>query len=156
MGWCVSTGDFASYVSNGTNEATGHPADSGEKLANRQAGQAKSAWLGGFEAVFALASGPSFQLVIDLMSDSAGFFNRLFHGKNKAGDGLIGQVIETDFFQGNRTDSITTSGFAEVGMAFPCMNENDGNLWGVAISLPNHLCCGAELFRGTGDGGSGA
>jgi hypothetical protein len=31
------------------------------------------------EAVFAFASGPSFQLVIDLMSDSAGFFNRLFH-----------------------------------------------------------------------------
>ena len=79
MGWCVSTCDFASYVSNGTNETTGHPADGGEELANRQAGQAKSAWLGGFEAVFALAGGPSFQLVIDLMSDSAGFFNRLFH-----------------------------------------------------------------------------
>jgi hypothetical protein len=31
------------------------------------------------ETVFALASGPSFQLVIDLMSDSAGFFNCLFH-----------------------------------------------------------------------------
>jgi len=60
-------------------QATGHPADRSEKLANRQARQAKSAWLGGFEAVFALAGGPSFQLVIDLMSDSAGFFNRLFH-----------------------------------------------------------------------------
>jgi hypothetical protein len=48
--------------------------------------------------VFALAGGSSFQLVIDLMSDSAGFFNRLFHGKNKAGDGLIGQMIKTDFF----------------------------------------------------------
>jgi hypothetical protein len=47
-------------MSNRTHEATGHPADCGEKLANRQAGQAKSAWLGGLEAVFALASGPSF------------------------------------------------------------------------------------------------
>jgi hypothetical protein len=102
--------------------------------------------------VFALASSSSFQLVIDLMSDSAGFFNRLFHGKNKAGDGLIGQVIETDFCQGNRADSITTSGFAEIRKAFPCMNEDDGNFWGVAISLPNHFCGGAELLRGAGDG----
>jgi hypothetical protein len=98
MGWSVSTGDFASQVSNRTDEATGHPANCSEKFANRQAGQAKSAWLGGLETVFALASGPSFQLVIDLMSDSSGFFNRLFHGKNKAGDGLIGEVVETDFF----------------------------------------------------------
>jgi hypothetical protein len=94
----VTTGDLASHVSNGTDETAGHPANCGEKLANRQAGQAKSAWLGGFEAVFALASGTAFQLVIDLMSDSAGFFNRLFHRKNKAGDGLIGQMIKTDFF----------------------------------------------------------
>jgi hypothetical protein len=69
---------------------------------------------------------------------------------------LIGQVIETDFFKGNRTDPIPTSGFAEIRMAFPCMNKNDSNLWGVAISLADHLCGGAELFRGAGDGGSGA
>jgi hypothetical protein len=68
---------------------------------------------------------------------------------------LIGQVIETDFFQGNGTDPITTSGFAEIRMAFPCMNENDSDLWGVAISLPDHLCGGAELFRGSRDGGGG-
>jgi hypothetical protein len=79
MGWGVTTGDFTGHVSESTDEATGHPTDSGEKLANRQAWQPKSAWLGGFEAVFALAGGPSFQLVIDLMSDSAGFFNCLFH-----------------------------------------------------------------------------
>jgi hypothetical protein len=66
-------------VSNGTDETAGHPANCGEKLANRQAGQTKSASLGGLEAVFALAGGPSFQLVIDLMSDPAGFFNCLFH-----------------------------------------------------------------------------
>jgi hypothetical protein len=76
-------------VSNGTDETSGHPANCGEKLVNRQAGQAKSASLGGLEAVFALAGGPSLQLVIHLMSDSSGFFNRLFHGKNKTGDGLI-------------------------------------------------------------------
>jgi hypothetical protein len=65
-------------------------------------------------------------------------------------------MIETDFFQGNGTDSITTSGFAEIRMAFAGMNEDDGNFWGVAISLSDHLCGGAELFRGAGDGGSGA
>jgi hypothetical protein len=31
------------------------------------------------ETVFPFAGGSSFQLVIDLMSDSARFFNRLFH-----------------------------------------------------------------------------
>jgi len=64
---------------NGTDEATGHPANCGEKLADWQAGQTEAAWLRGLEAVFAFSSSPSFQLVIDLMSDSAGFFNRLFH-----------------------------------------------------------------------------
>jgi len=75
----VTTGDLASHVSNGTDETAGHPANCGEKLADWQAGQTKSASLGGLEAVFALAGGPSLQLVIHLMSDSAGFFNRLFH-----------------------------------------------------------------------------
>jgi len=142
-------------VSDGTDETSGHPANCGEKLANRQAGQTKSAWLGGLEAVFALAGGPSLQLVIDLMSDSSGFFNRLFHGKNKTGDGLIGEVVEPDFFQGNGTDPITTSGFAEIRMAFACVNEDHGNFWGVAIPLSDHLCGGAELFRGAGYGRGG-
>jgi hypothetical protein len=66
---------------------------------------------------------------------------------------LIGQVIETDFFKGKRTDPITTSGFAEIRLAFAGMNKDDGNFWGVAISLPDHLCGGAELFRGSRDGG---
>jgi hypothetical protein len=66
-------------MSNGTDEATGHPTDCGEKLPNRQAGQVKSTWLGGLETVFTFSCGPSFQLVIDLMSNSAGFLNRLFH-----------------------------------------------------------------------------
>jgi len=69
---------------------------------------------------------------------------------------LIGHVIEPYPFQGNRADPITTSGFAEIGMAFPCMNEDHGNFWSVAISLPDHLCGGAELFGGTRDGRSGA
>jgi len=98
MRWSVSTGDFLGHMSNGTDEATGHPADRSKKLPNRKSGKTEASRFGGFEAVFALASGTTFQLVIDLMSDSAGFFNRLFHRKNKAGDGLIGQMIKTDFF----------------------------------------------------------
>jgi hypothetical protein len=69
---------------------------------------------------------------------------------------LIGQVIETDFFQGNRADSISASGFAEIRLAFAGMNEDDGNFWGVAISLPDHLCGGAKLFCGAGYGRGGA
>jgi hypothetical protein len=68
---------------------------------------------------------------------------------------LIGQVIETDFFQGNRTDSITTSGFAEIRMTFACVNEDNGNFWGVAVTLSDHLCGRAELFRGARDGRGG-
>jgi hypothetical protein len=79
MGCGAPTRHLPGNVTDCFDQATGHPTDSGKKLANRQAGQAKSSRFGGFEAVFALASGPSFQLVIDLMSDSAGFFNRLFH-----------------------------------------------------------------------------
>ena len=40
-------------------------------------------------------------------------------------------------------------------MPFACMNENDSNLWGVAISLADHLCSGAELFCGSRDGRGG-
>jgi hypothetical protein len=60
-------------------QATGHPADCGEKLANRKSGKTEAARFSGLETVFTFPCGPSFQLVIDLMSDSAGFFNRLFH-----------------------------------------------------------------------------
>jgi hypothetical protein len=66
-------------MSNGTDEATGHPADRSEKLPNRKSGKTEASRFGGLETVFALSSSPSFQLVIDLMSNSAGFLNRLFH-----------------------------------------------------------------------------
>jgi hypothetical protein len=79
MGASVSTGDFADHMSNSTDEATGHPADRSEKLANRKSGKTEVARFGGLETVFTFTCGPSFQLVIDLMSDSAGLFNRLFH-----------------------------------------------------------------------------
>jgi hypothetical protein len=79
MGWSVTTGDFTGHVSNSTDEATGHPTDRSEKLPNRNSGKTEATRFGGLETMFAFASGPSFQLVIDLMSDSAGFFNRLFH-----------------------------------------------------------------------------
>jgi hypothetical protein len=62
-------------------------------------------------------------------------------------------VIETDFFQRNGADSITASGFTQIRLAFAGMNKDDGNFWSVAISLPDHLCGGAELFRGSRDGG---
>jgi len=79
VGWGASARYLSGDVTDCLDQATGHPADRSEKLPNREAGQAKSAWLGGFEAVFAFAGGPAFQLVIDLMSNSACFFNRLLH-----------------------------------------------------------------------------
>jgi hypothetical protein len=64
-------------------------------------------------------------------------------------------VIETDFFQGNGTDPITTSWFTQIRMTFACVNEDHGNFWGVAIPLSDHLCGGAELFCGARDGRGG-
>jgi hypothetical protein len=60
-------------------QVTGHPADCGEKLANRKSGKTEAARFGGLETVFTFPCGPSFQFVIDLMSNSAGFLNRFFH-----------------------------------------------------------------------------
>ena len=41
-------------------------------------------------------------------------------------------------------------------MTFACVNQNDGDFWGVAISLADHFGGGAELFGGSGNGGGGA
>ena len=108
------------------------------------------------ESVPALAGGPALQFMIHLVSDTSCLIDRLFHGKNEARDGLVGQVIETDFFQRNRTDPIPTSGFTQVGVTLPGVDQNDGNLRGVAVSLPDHFGGGAELFRGAGDRGGRA
>jgi hypothetical protein len=106
--------------------------------------------------VFAFAGGTTFQFMIHLVSDPTSFINRFFHRENKAWNGLVGQVIETDFFQGNRTDTVTTPRFAEIGMTFAGMNKNHGHFWSMTISLPNHFGSRAELFCGAGDGRSGA
>jgi hypothetical protein len=79
MGWSASARYLSGDVTDCLDEATGHPANCGEKLADWQAGQSEVSRFGGLEAVLAFASGPALQLVIDLMSNSAGFFNRLLH-----------------------------------------------------------------------------
>jgi hypothetical protein len=79
MGWSASARYLSGDVTDCLDQATGHPADRSEKLPNREAGKTEASRFGGLEAVFAFASGPAFQLVIDLMSNSAGFFNRLLH-----------------------------------------------------------------------------
>lgn len=106
--------------------------------------------------MFAFAGSPAFELVIDLVSDATSFGNGLLHGKDEAGDRLIGQVVETDFFERDRSNAKATSRLAEIGQAFSSMNEDDGNVRGMAIALADHFGGGAELFGGAGDGGGRA
>jgi len=79
MGWSASARYLSGDVTDCLDQATGHPADRSEKLPNRQSGKTEASLFGRLESVFAFASGPALQLVIDLMSNSAGFFNRLLH-----------------------------------------------------------------------------
>jgi hypothetical protein len=109
-------------MGDGLNQAAGHPTDGGKKFANGKFRQAKATWFCGLESVFAFSGGTTFQFMIHLVSDPACFVNRLLHRENKAWNGLVAQVIETDFFQRNRADPITTPRFAEIGMTFAGMN----------------------------------
>jgi hypothetical protein len=99
-------------MGNGANQSAAHPTDGGKKFANGKLRQAKATRFCGLESVFAFAGGTTFQFMIHLVSDPTSFINRFFHRENKAWNGLVGQVIETDFFQRNRADPVTTSRFS--------------------------------------------
>jgi hypothetical protein len=101
--------------------------------------------------VFPFAGGPTLEFVIHLVTDPARFINGFLHGENKAWDGLIGEVVEADFFKQGGAYSITAAWFAQIRMSFPCMNEDHSNFRGVPIPLSDHLCGGSELFRGPRD-----
>ena len=94
--WGPTTSHFSGDVADGLEKAARHPADGGEELADRQA---KAAGLGGGNPMFTLTHCPPFELMINLVTDPAGLFDRLLHGKDKAGNRLIGEVIEPYFFK---------------------------------------------------------
>ena len=98
----MASGHFTGDMGNGANQSAAHPTDGGKKFANGKLRQAKATRFCGLESVFAFAGGTTFQFMIHLVSDPTSFINRFFHRENKAWNGLVGQVIETDFFQRNR------------------------------------------------------
>ena len=93
----AASGDFAGHRAHGLDQPTGHPADCGKKFTDRNRGQSQS--FGPAQAVFSFAGRSAFQFVIHLVTDPASFINGFLHGENKAWDGLVGQVIQTDFLK---------------------------------------------------------
>ena len=75
MGRLAARGELAGDVADGLNQFLGHPTDGGEDLPEGQTRQDPPALL---DAVFALAGGPFFQCVVDLVTDPAGLLNRLY------------------------------------------------------------------------------
>ncbi|KRO60805.1 MAG: hypothetical protein ABR82_06320 [Verrucomicrobia subdivision 6 bacterium BACL9 MAG-120507-bin52] len=98
VGWGAPAGDLAGDVADGLNQTTGHPADGRQQLADGKSGKAQATRFGGLETVLTFAGRSPFQLVIYLVANSACFFDRLLHRKNKTGDRLIWELVETDFF----------------------------------------------------------
>ncbi len=155
MGWGAPAGDLAGDVADGLNQTTGHPADGRQQLADGKSGKAQATRFGGLETVLTFAGRSPFQLVIYLVANSACFFDRLLHRKNKTWDRLIWELVEADFFKGNGANAVSAAGFPKVGVTFARVNENDGDLGSMAISLADHLGGGAELLSGPGDSGGG-
>jgi hypothetical protein len=89
--------------------------------------------------VFPLAGRPAFEFVIYLVTDPARLINGFLHRENEAWDGLIGQVIQTDFLQRNGAYPVSAAGFAEIRMAFPGVDQYHGDFGGVAVALSDHF-----------------
>ena len=152
VGGFPAGGEFSGDLADGLDQLLGHPADGGEDLAERETGEDAAPLL---NPVFAFAGGPFFEGVIHFMADPAGFLDGLAHGKNEAGNGNLRPLRKMEALDRMVTDSVAAAGFAEVGLAFAGMNEDDGDLGLVSVPLADHLGGGPELAGGAIDGGGG-
>jgi len=74
--WFAAGRELARNVADGLDQLLGHPADGGENFPQGKPGQNAPALL---DSMFALAGGPFFERVVDLVTDPAGLLNRLAH-----------------------------------------------------------------------------
>ena len=108
------------------------------------------------DSVFALAGGPLFQGMVDLVSDPAGFLDRFPHGKDQTRDGRLRPLRQVKAVDRVVSDPVTAAGLTEVRMTLAGMNEHDGHLGLVAVALADHLGGRAELAGRAVDGGGRA
>ena len=145
VGGFPAGGEFSGDLADGLDKLLGHPADGGEDLAERKTREDAAPLL---NPVFAFAGGPFFEGVVHFMADPAGFLDGLAHGKNEAGNGNLRPLRKMEALDRMVTDSVAAAGFAEVGLAFAGVNEDNGDFGLVAVALADHLGGGAELAGG--------
>lgn len=104
-------------------------------------------------AVFAFAGGALFQGVVDLVTDPTRLLHGFAHGKDQAGDRHLGPLRQVETVDGMVTDAVAAAGFAEIRMTFARMDEHNGHLGLMTVTLPDHFGGGAQLSGGTVDGG---
>jgi hypothetical protein len=140
-------------MANRLNQFLGHPADGRENFAQRKSGQDAAALL---DPVFAFPGGTFFQRMIHRMANPACLLNSFAHGEDQAGDRVVRPLLQVKALGRMVADPVATPGFAEVGMAIPGVNQDDGHLGLVSVTLADHFGGRPELAGSTVDGGDGA
>jgi len=108
------------------------------------------------DPVLAFAGGAFFQGMVHFVADPTGLLDRLAHGKDQAGNRHLRPLLEMKAVNGMMSYPVAAAWFAEVGMTFAGVDEDDGDLGLVAVALPNHFGGGAKLAGGAVDGGGGS
>ena len=140
-------------MANDLDELLGHPTDGGENLTQRQPGQNATALL---DPVFTFAGGPLFQRVVDLVPDPAGLLHGLSHGKDETGNGHLRPLLQVEAVGRMVANAVAAAGFTEIGVTFARMNEDNGHLGLVSVTLADHLGGGPQLAGRAIDRGGGA
>ena len=130
----------------GLDHVPDNPSCSREDFADWDAREKAATSLG--DTMPAFAGSPFLQFVVNHMADAAGLLNGLLHGKNKAGNRLIGEMVQGRTLETGGADAKTSPGFTEIGKSLAGVNEDDGHFGSVAVSLADHLRRRAELFGG--------
>jgi len=145
--------ELASHLADGLDQLLGHPADGRQDFAQGESRQNTTTLL---NAVLALPGGPLFQSMIDLVPDAAGFLDGLLHGKDQAGNGHLGPLLQMKAMSRMLSDPVTPAGLPEIGVTLASVDEHDRHLGLMAITLADHFGSGAELAGRAVDGGSRA
>ena len=153
VGWFAPRSELAGDVADGLDQFLGHPTDGGENLTQRQPGQNATALL---DPVFTFAGGPFFQRVVDLVPDPAGLLHGLSHGKDETGNGHLRPLLQVEAVGRMVANAVAAAGFTEIGVTFARMDEDNGHLGLVSVTLADHLGGGPQLAGRAIDRGGGA
>ena len=136
MGRFSLRGKLAGDLAHGLHQLLGHPADRGKNFAQGESREQPPALL---DTVFALARGSFLEGVIHAVADPAGLLDSLLHGKNQTRDGHLRPLRKVKAVGGMRPNSIPPPRFSQIRLTFTGMNEHNGHLGLMAVTLPDHL-----------------